>query len=84
MPNGYEHESRIERLEKNMFHGNGKPGITTRMQQAEDALETHTKSISDIKKMFWGIILLLLTILGGTVADLARGQHEAHQISTSF
>lgn len=46
MPNGME-EWRISKVEEmarqhdqDLYRGNGKPGLTTRMQRAEDSIET--------------------------------------------
>jgi hypothetical protein len=90
---GSDHEHRIGRLEKDMWHGNGKPGLTTRMQQAEDALsatkiniEDTNKRISSTDRKFWAIILLLLTLLGGLAMDLVKAYSapERHPMSTLY
>jgi hypothetical protein len=47
---GSDHEHRIGRLEKDMWHGNGKPGLTTRMQQAEDAIKMTGKCIDEVER----------------------------------
>jgi len=62
----------VFRHEKDLYRGNGKPGLTTRMQQAEDCLDIHTEQIRDTKRMFWAIIVLLLTLLGGVVTDIVE------------
>jgi hypothetical protein len=61
----------VRRHDKDLYRGNGKPGLTTRMAQQESAMEVATGRIDKADKrqdrtqsMFWAIILLLLTILG--------------------
>ncbi len=67
----------VERHDKDLYRGNGKPGLTTRMQQAEDRMDSHEdcmdtfdERITGIDKKFWAIILLLLTLLGGVLTDV--------------
>lgn len=72
--------------DKDLYRGNGKPGLTTRMQQAEDKMENIDTCIEDqslridkIDKKFWAIILLLLTLLGGVIADIVeKTQTQGH------
>jgi hypothetical protein len=82
----YRTTSSIERLvdkhEQDLYRGNGKPGITNRIESLENALagykefmrdelmELRTKQDSTDNK-FWAIIILLITILAGLVATLA-------------
>jgi len=77
---------RVEQVEKEvsyhrkmLLEGNGKPGLTTRMQQVEDCMEVQEQRITDqgkridkIDTKFWAIILLLLTLLGGVVTDIVE------------
>jgi hypothetical protein len=78
--NGGDVASTVRRLEQDVWHGdNRKPGLTTRIQQAEDRLDSgdrrmsaQDKRIDGFANMGWAIILLLLTILGGVVTDIAR------------
>lgn len=69
-------EHRIDELvfqhDKDLYRGNGKPGLTTRMQQAEDCMEAQGLRIDKIDKKFWAIILLLLTLLGGVITDIVE------------
>lgn len=76
-PGGESANKMLLRINKDMYYGNGKPGITTRVQQAEDKLvaldecdELMTKRINGVENKFWAIILLLITILGGVVTDI--------------
>lgn len=80
---------RIEHLvlqhDKDLYRGNGKPGLTTRMQQAEDCMEVQGERIDKIDRKFWAIILLLLTLLGGVITDIvekAATQGHASLITT--
>lgn len=54
-------DKKLERVYNDMYFGNGKPGITTRMASAEEKL-------SAITKMFWVLVTLMLTLIGTTVA----------------
>lgn len=80
MSNGGDISATVRRLEQDVWHGdNRKAGLTTRIQQAEDRLDsgdrrmtTQDKRIDSFANMFWAIILLLLTILGGVIADIVR------------
>lgn len=56
--------------DKDLYRGNGLPGLTTRMKCVEDEQEVHTQQLKDIKNMFWAIVLLLLTLFGGVVTDV--------------
>lgn len=68
---------KLERVYNDMYFGNGKPGITTRMAGAETKLEQHDRSITDIKRMFWTIVLLILSVLGTTVIDIIKGHEQS-------
>jgi len=53
------HTHTIVRLEKDMYHGNGKPGMTTRMEVMEGI-------VADIKNSLrWIVRLLVATFLTG-------------------
>lgn len=68
-----DHEARITRLEKDMWFGNGQPGMTTRMKAVEDAsdrtdthLEKHDKKLDRLSWMVavgLGIVITLQFIL---------------------
>jgi hypothetical protein len=47
----------VRRLEKDMYHGNGNPGITVRMASVEDIVHRTNKNLS---RIVW---LLLSTVL---------------------
>ena len=82
----------VRRHDRDLYHGNSKPGLTTRMAQAEDAMvalqkrqEQDMEQIDErcdkadkrqgrIEAMFWALILLALSILGGVITDIARGK----------
>jgi hypothetical protein len=57
------HERRICALEKDMWHGNGKPGVTTRVALMEDGMEEikgMKKSIDELKRnIYIGIGMLM-------------------------
>lgn len=67
----------VRRHDRDLYRGNGKPGITTRLTQSEDAMdaamdriERSEKRQEQIAKMFWAIILMFFTILGGIVTEM--------------
>lgn len=43
-------DDRIKRLEKDMWHGNGKPGMTTRMAVAEECMDTINANIARLNR----------------------------------
>jgi hypothetical protein len=55
----------VERHDKDIYRGNGKPGITTRMEKVEEAL-------GSIKYYFRAIILLLIGLLAHAGYDLLK------------
>lgn len=75
---------RLQRVYNDMYFGNGKPGITTRMAGAETKIGEHEKTISDIKKMFWAIVVLILSVLGTTLADIIKGHDAPPPASHSY
>jgi len=86
--NGVDVAGRLGRVEKDLYYGNGKPGITTRIQQNEDCLEqhgermdAHDRRIDGVDTKFWAIILLLITLLAGVVVDITeKATHRAGMI----
>lgn len=67
--------SMVLRHEKDLYRGNGKPGLCTRIQTEEDRMDATEKRIDGIDKKFGAIIVLLLTILGGVMTSMIRGAH---------
>lgn len=62
MSNGCPHTEVINKLTKDMYYGNGKPGMTTRMEVMEGV-------VSDIRKSLrWGVRLLAGTFVTGIAA----------------
>lgn len=85
MSNGNTEKERLDRVYNDVYFGNGKPGLTIRMQSAEDRQDAmddrcdkSDKSVAETRRMLWAIILLLLTILGSTLADNFKS-HEQSQ-----
>lgn len=54
----------VKRLVKDVYYGNGKPGITTRVQLLEDAVERIGETLERFNKLQDKIVWLLV----GTVA----------------
>lgn len=55
MNDGTDEARRLARLEKDMYFGNGKPAVTIRLQQLEDAQETTTNEVHEMKEDIKGI-----------------------------
>lgn len=49
MPNECPHTEIVTHLARDMWHGNGKPGMTTRMQRVEDELVDYKELIPRIR-----------------------------------
>lgn len=56
------HEVTIKRIEKDMYYGNGKPGMTTRMATMEDCTERIDNSLR------WIVRLLVGSFISGVAA----------------
>lgn len=66
--------------DRDLYRGNGKPGLTTRMQQAEDRLDgidgkdgrmdKCEQSLDSTRKLFWALVMLALSNLTGIVVIL--------------
>lgn len=62
---------KVEKMWTDMYHGDArKPGLTTRMEQAENRDEEQDKRMDTVDGKFWAIILLLVTLLGSVAFDL--------------
>ena len=55
----------VERHDKDIYRGNGKPGITTRMEKVEEA-------IANNRYYFRAILLLLIGLLAHAGYDLLK------------
>lgn len=55
---------RVDRIEKDLYYGNGKPALTIRMQQCEDRVddvkENVTQIRNDLRKVVWFVVLAFL------------------------
>lgn len=83
--------SLVRRHDKDLYRGNGKPGLTTRMARQEDAMEVAIDRLDKSDKrqdrtqsMFWAIILLLLTILGGVITDAVKVHNDTQPATKSL
>lgn len=85
MPNGFSNDEhkQLEKVFKDVYFGNGKPGLTTRMETAENCLEAHGERMdaSDkrqdaVDKKFWWIIVLLVTTIVGISVDIAKSRND--------
>lgn len=79
----------IQRHEKDLYRGNGLPGLCTRVKSTEDDVILLTKTCEETNKrlgrtqtMFYTIIVLLLSILATTLVDMLK-PHEQNQAPSS-
>ena len=80
--------------DKDLYIGNGKPGLTTRMHESEKCSErierdnvVRDERIKTIDKKFNVIIMLLITVLAGLVTSMvmeSRSQSSQHTMSTMY
>ncbi len=73
------YDRRLEKLEKDCYYGNGKPGLCTRVEVAEGDIKTVEKRLDNIDKKCWALILLALTILGTEIADMVKNSQRNDQ-----
>ena len=66
------HTEKIARIEKDMYFGNGKPGLTTRMETVEKTSERIADSLKWIVRL---LVATLLTGLSGVIVALVVGRH---------
>lgn len=76
--------ARLDRVYNDVYFGNGLPGLVTRMKQSEDRHEAMDERCEKADKrmdrlgiMFWAIIVLLLSILGSTLANTFKTSSPA-------
>jgi len=62
----------IHQHEKDLYRGNGKPGITTRLKTLEDSMERIEDLQAATDRKFWAVIVLLITILGSIITQMVR------------
>lgn len=66
-------EVEIATLKKDMYFGNGKPGITTRMAMAEDTVDKINKNLA---KIVWLAVATLMTVVGFVIEqNILHGPH---------
>ena len=63
-----ENEARIQRIEKDLWFGNGKRGLTTRMQQVEDKLDDMKHSMTEYNRNAFQMKLLLIGAIVSAIA----------------
>lgn len=65
---------RIERIEKDMWYGNGKPGLTTRMESVESRMTTIEKYITERESRLQNRLNLMIgaifTLAGAVILQL--------------
>lgn len=66
-------EDLVEKHDQDLYRGNGKPGITTRILMSE---ETIGKISSSLEKMVWLLVATFLTVIGFVIEQLVmHGPH---------
>lgn len=76
----HEFDDRLTRVYNDVYFGNGAlPGLTSRMKSSEERHEAmdercaqQDKRMAGTENKFWAIILLLITILGGVIANAVK------------
>ena len=61
-------EGRLNRIETDMWHGNGKPGVTVRLQSLEDRVTNWEKSVEKRETKQNIILGAVLSLVGMMVA----------------
>lgn len=61
--------------DQDLYHGNGKPGLTTRMALMEDIVEKISRNLS---KIVWLIVGAGITGIAGIVVDIVVRISERH------
>lgn len=65
---------KVDRHDCDLYYGNGKPGITTRIALAEGEIKTVKDTVDEIKRdskaMKMMIISLILTVIGEIIVRL--------------
>lgn len=63
-------ERRLSKMETDLYYGNGKPGITTRLATLEDHMNDSKDRLKSIDNKFWAMISLLLATLVGVIVNI--------------
>jgi hypothetical protein len=58
----------VDRHDQDLYRGNGKPGLTTRVALLEDCVDSISKNLS---KLVWLVVSGILTGLVAVVVDIA-------------
>jgi|HubBroStandDraft_1064217.scaffolds.fasta_scaffold1302926_2 hypothetical protein len=61
----------VQKHENDLYRGNGRPGLITRLALAEERLDGVKESIEHSEKLFQKIVLMIVAIGLTTLADLA-------------
>lgn len=65
----------ITHLKKDMWFGNGQPGVTTRLAKVEGRMDKVEKNQSATVRLLVSILLLLIAALGTEIGALATRPH---------
>ena len=81
----------VRRHDQDLYRGNGKPGVTTRLQQGEDRMTALEKRMESIDFKFWAIITLLIASMLAALGDIVfkgkdtqQAQNQNHQQSQLY
>ena len=74
MPNGFTEQDRddFEHLKRDMWWGNGKKGVTTRLEMAEDRMDRLEEESRIRNRQFWAILILLVAAIISSSLDMAK------------
>lgn len=62
-------ERTVRKLEKDMYHGNGKPGMTERLGRVEDIIERTNRNLS---KIVWLLVAMVVMIIGDLITRAVK------------
>lgn len=66
-------ETKVAKVEKDLYHGNGKPGLTTRIAMSEETVEKIAKNLG---RLVWlGVSTLLVIITFVIEQNVMHGPH---------
>jgi hypothetical protein len=76
----------FKRLRQDMWFGNGKPGVTSRLNTLEGDVVNLKEAQADANKKFWAIIILLIASIVGAATDMIthRESNERQQHSSVY
>ena len=66
-------EEKLDKHDKDLYTGNGKPGLTTRMLIQEQAMDKREKADEKMKNWIVTLVFLVLATLFTLIGNLVKG-----------